>query len=183
MRSPPRWAYSPPSSSAFSDAIYPRKALKPFNQEFVSCFLPSGLGATADCLYHGLHQPPFLWGTARFRPSPSEPLLIVLESYHSILKLSTKKCLCQGKMFPLGERSFCIEDSLAVVLLGPLPEGAGLRSRPGECPIPGGTPPPPLTRSPSPYGGGKGNHSLLRMILPEMVLGSSSRNSTILGYL
>ena len=27
------------------------------------------------------------------------------------------------------------------------------------------------------------NYSLLRMILPEMVLGSSSRNSTILGYL
>ena len=27
------------------------------------------------------------------------------------------------------------------------------------------------------------DYSLLRMILPEMVLGSSSRNSTILGYL
>ena len=34
----------------------------------------------------------------------------------------------------------------------------------------------------SPYAG-RIDHSLFRMILPEMVLGSSSRNSTILGYL
>ena len=31
-------------------------------------------------------------------PSPSEPLLIVLESYHLFLKLSTKKCAPRGKM-------------------------------------------------------------------------------------
>ena len=37
-------------------------------------------------------------------------------------------------------------------------------------------------RSPLPKGEGL-FYSLLRMILPEMVLGSSSRNSTILGYL
>ena len=66
--------------------------------------------------------------------SPSMPLIIVFESYHSKGELSTKKYFIQREMyFPNG-----------LLFL---------------------------------------YHSLLRMILPEMVLGSSVRNSTILGYL
>ena len=40
--------------------------------------------------------------------------------------------------------------------LGPLLEGAGLRSRPGECPSIGGTPPPPLRGPPPPVGEARG---------------------------
>ena len=66
--------------------------------------------------------------------SPSMPLIIVLESYHSRGELSTKKYFTQRNLYV-------------------------------------------VKRLPVPY------YSLLRMILPLMVLGSSVRNSTILGYL
>ena len=45
-----------------------------------------------------------LWMQLAFYPLRLSLLFNLLESYHSNLKLSTKKCACQGKMFPSDER-------------------------------------------------------------------------------
>ena len=151
-------------------------------------------------------------------PDPGGPLrrglsFNLLESYHSNLELSIRKCVQQRKMFPSGARTETL------VRRGRRPRRPYRRRRQfgmRKNVIPGrtfqethviarrGKDPTwqsaslamrSIARSrwdrkgnglPRAFGprNDRGNcYSLLRMILPEMVLGSSSRNSTIRGYL
>ena len=111
----------------------------------------------------------------------------LLESYHSILKLSTRKCAYQGKMYSLGARPTKAfpsgEGAPTPARAAGADEAVHSTDSPKRFHRSSGV--PHLTRPfgpPSPKGRAY-SYSLLRMILPLMVLGSSSRNSTILGYL
>ena len=97
----------------------------------------------------------------------------LLESYHSILKLSTRK-VCPARKNVIVGRTF---------LSWPPLRGGRAAKQTGGVSYPRRDTPTTAYAVPLPRWGRQGGYSLFRMILPEMVLGSSSRNSTIRGYL